>query len=88
MAPGETLLDWRGRPDRRWSRCRRAARWRRFEVAAQVEAARSELASREQTLGAAQADHRHYALLADYSRITAPFDGIVTWRYADAGSLL
>ena len=55
---------------------------------AQVEAARSELASREQSLGAAQADHRHYASLADYSRITAPFDGIVTWRYADTGSLL
>jgi RND family efflux transporter MFP subunit len=55
---------------------------------AQVEAARSELASREQGLGAAQADHRHYASLADYSRITAPFDGIVTWRYADTGTLL
>jgi RND family efflux transporter MFP subunit len=55
---------------------------------AQVDAAQSELASREQTLGAAQADHRHYASLADYSRITAPFDGIVTWRYADTGSLL
>jgi RND family efflux transporter MFP subunit len=55
---------------------------------AQVEAARSDLASREQGLGAAQADHRHYASLADYSRITAPFDGIVTWRYADTGTLL
>jgi len=55
---------------------------------AQVEAARSELASREQSLGAAQADHRHYASLADYSHITAPFDGIVTWRYADTGTLL
>lgn len=55
---------------------------------AQVEAARSELASREQGLGAAQADHRHLASLADYSRITAPFDGIVTWRYADTGTLL
>jgi len=55
---------------------------------AQVEAARSELASREQGLSAAQADHRRYASLADYSRITAPFDGIVTWRYADTGTLL
>jgi len=55
---------------------------------AQVEAARSELASREQGLGAAQADHRRYASLADYSHITAPFDGIVTWRYADTGALL
>jgi RND family efflux transporter MFP subunit len=55
---------------------------------AQVEAARSELASRQQGLGAAQADHRRYASLADYSHITAPFDGIVTWRYADTGTLL
>src|ERR1017187_5967265 len=55
---------------------------------AQVDAAQSELASREQTLGAAQADHRHYASLADYSRMTAPFDVIVTWRYADTGSRL
>jgi RND family efflux transporter MFP subunit len=55
---------------------------------AQVEAARSELASKEQELGAARADHRHYASLADYSHIVAPFDGIVTWRYADTGALL
>jgi RND family efflux transporter MFP subunit len=55
---------------------------------AQVEVARSELASKGQALGAAQADHRHFASLADYSRITAPFDGIVTWRYADTGALL
>jgi RND family efflux transporter MFP subunit len=55
---------------------------------AQVETARSQLASREQELSAAQADHRHFASLADYSRITAPFDGVVTWRYADTGTLL
>jgi RND family efflux transporter MFP subunit len=61
---------------------------RDLSAKAQVEAARSELASREQGLGAAQADHRHYASLADYSHITAPFDGIVTWRYADTGTLL
>jgi RND family efflux transporter MFP subunit len=61
---------------------------RDLSAKAQVEAARSELASRKQGLGAAQADHRRYASLADYSHITAPFDGIVTWRYADTGSLL
>jgi len=61
---------------------------RDLSARAQVEAARSELASREHGLGAAQADHRHYASLADYSHITAPFDGIVTWRYADTGTLL
>ena len=55
---------------------------------AQVESARFELASREQGLGAAQADHRRYASLADYSHITAPFAGVVTSRYADTGTLL
>jgi len=55
---------------------------------AQLDAARSELASKGHVLGAAQADHRHFALLADYSNITAPFAGIVTWRYADTGTLL
>lgn len=55
---------------------------------AEVEAAKSELSAMEQALGGAQAEHRHYASLADYSHITAPFDGIVTWRYADTGALL
>jgi len=55
---------------------------------AQVDAAKSEFSATQQALGAAQAEHRHYASLADYSHITAPFDGIVTWRYADTGALL
>jgi RND family efflux transporter MFP subunit len=55
---------------------------------AQVEAAKSELSATQQALSAAQADHRHFASLADYSYITAPFDGVVTWRYADTGALL
>jgi RND family efflux transporter MFP subunit len=56
--------------------------------AAQADAAKSELAAMRQALGASQAEHRHFASLADYSHITAPFDGIVTWRYADTGALL
>ncbi len=63
-------------------------RARDLSAQAQVEAAKSDLAAKEQALSAAQADHRHYASLADYSHITAPFDGIVTWRYADTGALL
>jgi len=55
---------------------------------AQVDAARSELAAMKQAHSVAQAEHRHYASLADYSHITAPFNGIVTWRYADTGALL
>jgi len=56
--------------------------------AAQADAAKSELAATKQALGASQAEHRHFASMADYSHISAPFDGIVTWRYADTGALL
>jgi len=55
---------------------------------AQVEAAKSALAASRQQLEVSQADHQHYAALSEYSRITAPFDGVVTWRYADTGSLI
>jgi RND family efflux transporter MFP subunit len=55
---------------------------------AQVEAAKSELAASRQQLEVSQADREHYAALSEFSRITAPFDGVVTWRYADTGSLI
>jgi RND family efflux transporter MFP subunit len=55
---------------------------------AQVEGAKSALAAARQQLEVSQADQRHYAALSEYSRITAPFDGVVTWRYADTGSLI
>lgn len=55
---------------------------------AQVDAAKSELSAARQALDGAKAEHRRYASLADYSRISAPFDGIVTWRFADTGALL
>lgn len=56
--------------------------------AAQVDSAKSALSATEQQLGVSRADRQHYSALADYSRITAPFSGIVTWRYADTGSLI
>lgn len=56
--------------------------------AAQVDAAKSALAASKQQLEMSQADQQHYAALSQYSRITAPFDGVVTWRYADTGSLI
>lgn len=55
---------------------------------AQVEAAKSALAASRQQLEVSQADQEHYAALSGFSRITAPFDGVVTWRYADTGSLI
>jgi len=55
---------------------------------AQVEAAKSALLAARHQLEVSRADQQHYAALSEYSRITAPFDGVVTWRYADTGSLI
>jgi RND family efflux transporter MFP subunit len=55
---------------------------------AQVEAAKSALSASRQQLEVSQADQQHYAAMSEYSRITAPFNGVVTWRYADTGSLI
>src|SRR5208283_5466439 len=55
---------------------------------AQVEAAKSSLAAAKQQLAVAKANQQHYSALSDYARITAPYDGVVTWRYADTGALV
>jgi RND family efflux transporter MFP subunit len=39
-------------------------------------------------VAAAKADADKYRTLMDYTRITAPFDGVVTERYVDAGALI
>jgi RND family efflux transporter MFP subunit len=64
------------------------ARARDRSTEAQVEAAKSELSAARQQLEVSQADQQHFAALSEYSRITAPFNGVVTWRYADTGSLI
>lgn len=53
-----------------------------------VDAAKSSLAAAKQQLAVAQADQQHYAALSNYSRIVAPYDGVVTWRFSDTGSLV
>ena len=35
-----------------------------------------------------EASHRQISALSDYSRITAPFSGVITRRYADTGALI
>ena len=55
---------------------------------AQVEAAKSALAAARQQLEAAKANQQHYSALFDYARITAPYDGVVTWRFSDTGALV
>jgi RND family efflux transporter MFP subunit len=55
---------------------------------AQVEAAKSALAGARQQLEVSQANNSQVSAMSDYTRITAPFDGVVTWRYADTGALV
>src|ERR1700720_111961 len=59
-----------------------------LEGAAQVASAEAELSSAKQQLDVAQANQKQYAALSDYTRITAPFAGVVTVRYADTGALI
>jgi len=64
------------------------AQGRALSSAAQVEAAKSNLQSAESLLAAAQAKRERDQALFDYSKITAPFAGVVTQRYANLGTLI
>jgi RND family efflux transporter MFP subunit len=55
---------------------------------AREDAAKSSLAAAKQQLAVAQADQQHYAALSNYAKIVAPYDGVVTWRFSDTGSLV
>lgn len=55
---------------------------------AQVEAAKSALAAAQEQLGVSKATRSQVSAMWDYSHITAPFSGVVTWRYADTGALV
>ena len=55
---------------------------------AQVDASKSALAAARQQLEVARANQQHFAALSDYARITAPYDGVVTWRFSDTGALV
>lgn len=57
-------------------------------ASAQVDSAKSSLNAVQQQLGVSRADRTRYGAVAGYSRITAPFSGVVTWRYADTGALI
>ena len=55
---------------------------------AQVEATKSNLQGAQSQLQAAEAKKEHDRVLFDYSKLTAPFTGVVTQRYANLGTLL
>lgn len=57
-------------------------------AAAQVSSAKAALNAAEQALEVAQATQKQYTALSAYAKITAPYAGVVTVRYADTGSLI
>lgn len=59
-----------------------------LEAEAQVASAGSALSAAQQESEVAQASQRQVSALSDYTRIVAPFAGVVTNRYADTGALV
>jgi len=55
---------------------------------AQVEASKSSLEAAQSQLAVMQAKRKHDQDLYDYSKITAPFAGVVTQRFANLGALM
>jgi RND family efflux transporter MFP subunit len=61
---------------------------RALASASQVDAAKSNLQSAESQLAAARAKREHDQVLFDYAKITAPFAGVITQRFANLGTLV
>src|SRR5579872_5809180 len=55
---------------------------------AQIEATKSNLESAQSQLQLAQTKKEHDSVLFDYSKVTAPFAGVITQRYANLGTLV
>ena len=64
------------------------AQSRSLVTEAQVAAANSALASAQEQVNVNSADTEKVKTLMDYRRVTAPFAGVVTRRYADTGSMI
>lgn len=64
------------------------ARAKDQEAAAQIAVAKASLDATKQQLGISKADSERVQTLSNYSQIIAPFNGVVTMRYADTGSLI
>jgi len=55
---------------------------------AKINVAKSALEAAQEQLGVSQAENQRVKSLEDYAVVTAPFNGVVTMRYADVGSLI
>jgi RND family efflux transporter MFP subunit len=58
------------------------------EAEAQVSSGQAALSEAENQLDVALASQKQYTALSAYTTIVAPFDGVVTKRYADTGALV
>jgi RND family efflux transporter MFP subunit len=59
-----------------------------LETEGQTASAEAELAFAKEQLQVSQANQKQYSAMANYTRIVAPFAGVITNRYADTGALI
>jgi RND family efflux transporter MFP subunit len=64
------------------------ARAKDQESEAQIGVAKASLDAMQQQLGVSRADSHRIQTLTNYEQIISPFNGVVTMRYADTGSLI
>ena len=64
------------------------SRARDLDAQAKINVAKSALEASKEQLGISQAENQRVQSLKDYSVVTAPFNGVITMRYADVGSLI
>jgi RND family efflux transporter MFP subunit len=64
------------------------ARSRDEEAEAQIGVAKASLNAMQQQLGVSSANSHRVQTLSNYQQIISPFNGVVTMRYADTGSLI
>ncbi len=55
---------------------------------AQIASAKSALAAAEEQVNVNSADTKKVKTMLEYTRVTAPFDGVITKRFADTGSMI
>lgn len=65
-----------------------AARSKDLESEAQIAAAQSNLDAAQQQTEVNRAEQARYKTLFNYTQVTAPFDGVITMRYANTGSMI
>jgi RND family efflux transporter MFP subunit len=59
-----------------------------LETEGQTASAEAELGAARQQLEVSQANQKQFSALSSYTRIVAPFAGVITNRYADTGALV